>query len=98
MIDIANTPDGDIDLSTGEVLYQESTGQHKRDLLLSDKGHVKEYPAVGVGTPNFINDTDPENLFRTIRKECTKDGMKVTDVTMTAGELTIDASYENNHR
>lgn len=97
MIDIKFTSEGDIDLNAGDVTYQESTKQHKWDILMTNKGHFKECQAVGVGTLNFINDTEPENLFRTIRKECVKDGMKVTDVIMTNGELTIDAEYENNN-
>lgn len=98
MHDITFTQDGDVELGLGDITYTESTGQHKRDLLLSDRGHVKEFPGVGIGVNNFLHDTDPENFFRTIRKECTKDGMKVYRVGAEAGEIIIDAEYENNNR
>ena len=44
---------------------------------------------------NFMHDTDPENFYRTVRKECSKDGMKVKDVKQVNGELLIDAEYED---
>ncbi len=96
MLDITQTADGDVELGTGDVTYTESTGQHKRDLLLADKGHYKECPAVGVGSLNFMHDTDPESFYRTVRKECSKDGMKVKDVKTENGELVIDAEYEGS--
>ena len=48
MIDITHTEDGDVEVGTGDLTYTESTGQHKRDLLLADKGHFKENPDRGV--------------------------------------------------
>lgn len=97
MIDIQQSPDGDILLPGGDITYTESTGQHKRDLLLSDKGHFKESPETGVGTLNFLNDTDPENFYRTARKECSRDGMKVKNITLVDGQLEIDADYEDSN-
>lgn len=94
MIDIQHTESGDIDLSTGDLLYTESTGQHQRDILLSGKGHYKETPEQGVDALEYVNDNDPENLFRAIRKEFTRDGMKVTKVSM---DNTV-AQYEESNR
>ena len=96
MLDITHTEDGDVELGTGDVTYTESTGQHKRDLSLADKGHFKESPAAGVGAFNCKHDTDPENFYRTVRKECSKDGMKVMDVGQANGEVVIDAEYESS--
>lgn len=82
MIDIQHTTTGDVDLSTGDMIYCESTWQHQRDILLSAKGHYKETPEMGVDALNYVNDVEPENLFRAIRKEYTRDGMKVVKVSM----------------
>ena len=90
MIDIQHTEDGDIDIMSGDILYTESTSQHQKDILLADKGHYKESP---VGAVNYINDTDPENFYRAVRKELTRDGMKVTKVSM---DNTI-ARYEESN-
>ena len=97
MTDIKHTDDGDLDLSTGDLRYVESDGQHQKDILLSHKGFYKEYPAIGVGIKDYINETNPEELLRTIKKEFASDGMKVTKVTLTArGEIETDAHYEEN--
>lgn len=96
MIDILQGPDGDIELIGGDITYDESTGQHKADILLADKGHFKETPVAGVGTANFINETDPEEFYRTVRKELERDGMKVKKIRITGGQLEIDANYGSN--
>lgn len=93
MIDIKHTTDGDIDLAGGDLTYAESTGQHQRDILLSAKGHHKETPEMGVNVLEYIGDNEPENLFRAIRKEFTRDGMKVRKVSM---DNTI-AQYEESN-
>lgn len=98
MIDITQAGDGDIEIGSGDLTYTESTGQHKRDLLLADKGHFKESPDRGVGAFNFLADSDPEEFYRTVRKECSKDGIKVIDVKREGEEFIIDAEYENDNR
>ena len=97
MIDITQAENGDIELGSGDLTYTESTGQHKRDLLLADKGYFKESPDRGVGACNFLGDSDPEEFYRTVRKECSKDGMKVKDVKQEGEEFVIDAEYENDN-
>ncbi len=97
MTDIKHTEDGDIDLSSHDLQYADSDAQHQKDILLSQKGHYKQYPEVGVDIAAHINETDPESLLRSIRKEFAADGMKITKVTVNAlGELETDAHYENN--
>lgn len=97
MIDIKQNEDGDVAIEDGDVAYTESTGQHKRDILLADKGHFKEHPVAGVGAANFIHDADPSGFYRTTRRECSRDGMKVKDIRVTGGEIEIDAEYENSN-
>lgn len=97
MIDILHAPSGDISLEGGDIAYDESTGQHKADILIADKGHFKEVPAAGVGAANFINETDPEAFYRTVRKELERDGMKVKKIRIVSGELKIDANYADNN-
>lgn len=96
MTDIKHTDTGDIDASTGDILTAASDYQHQADILLARKGYYKECPAVGVGVEDYINETEPEGLLRSIRKEFSGDGMKVTKVTLTAGEIETDARYEND--
>ncbi|MCM1086503.1 MAG: hypothetical protein NC357_09265 [Bacteroides sp.] len=97
MTDIKHTEDGDLDLSTGDLLYATSDYQHQKDILLARKGHYKEHPETGVGIEDYRNETDPEELLRAIRQEFASDGMKVSKVRLGAtGQLETDASYENS--
>lgn len=97
MRDIKHTPEGDVDLSMCDFIYAESTEQHKRDLLITTQGAIKEFPTTGVGVVNYINDSEPINLLRAVRKELSRDGMKVYEVSMDNSELLIDAEYEINN-
>lgn len=98
MIDIKHNSGGDIDIRDGNIRYDECTEQHKKDILLSGKGHYKESPALGVGLVQYLNDENPENMLRAIHKECTADGMKVHKVAIQQGYIQIDAEYENSSR
>lgn len=93
MMDISHTESGDIDFSKGDLTYSESTVQHQKDILVAAKGHYKGTPELGVDVLGYVNDTEPENLYRAIRKEFTRDGMKVTKVSM---DNTI-AQYEESN-
>lgn len=98
MKDYKQQPDGDLDLTTGDLLVTESTYQHQRDLLYSDKGHIRQKPEAGVGAVNYMMDNDPEGLLRATRKEFTADGMKVRKVAFAAysNNMDVEASYEND--
>lgn len=98
MKDYRQLENGDLDMSTGDLLVTESTYQHQRDLLLSDKGHIRDKAEAGVGAVNYLMDNEPEGLLRATRKEFVADGMKVKKVAFSDryNELDIDARYEND--
>lgn len=96
MTDIKETTEGDVWFENGDLSYTESSEQHERNLLLSDKGHYKRSPDIGVGAINFVNDTTTDELLLQVRREFTKDGMKVRKVIYRQGELTTDAIYETD--
>lgn len=98
MTDITLNQDGDIEFSQGDILYDESSWQHQQDIIISNKGYYKESPATGIGVINFIHDNNPESFLRSIRKEFTRDGMKVKKVGIEHGQIKVEAEYENNHR
>lgn len=99
MIDILQTNEGDVNLSTGDIVRTEATEQHKRDLLIAGPGDFKENPLSGVSCFDYLNDDDPADLLRNIRIQFEKDGMRVKALTQSAaGELLIDAEYENDNR
>lgn len=93
MIDIKHTDDGDIDFSSGDIQYAESTKQHQSDILTAFKGTYKEFPTVGVGTINYIASNNKEGFLRNVRKQFAADGMKVKSIGMT-DTINVDATYE----
>jgi hypothetical protein len=94
--DYKHTRDGDLDLSSGDLQMVEPTEQHQRDLLLAAQGDFKEYPVIGVGSMNYLHDTEPTGYLRAVRREFTRDGMNVRELYMRQEELFIDADYEDN--
>lgn len=84
---------GELLIKDGDLVVGESSLQHQKDLLLLQKGELKYEPLIGVGIADFMDDEGTEDLFRTIRKEFAKDGMKVKELKEVNGELMIDAEY-----
>ena len=97
MRDYKQTETGDLDLASGDLRITESTYQHQRDLLLSDKGHIRDKAEAGVGMANYLLDKDPAALLRSVRKEFVSDGMRVRKVAFdNSNKLDVEARYEND--
>lgn len=97
MIDIAFTETGDLDLTTGDIVMTEPTGQHQCDILLASQGDFKESPITGVDSAAYINESDPFEYLRSARLQMTRDGMKIRDIYIDdQGEINIDGEYENH--
>lgn len=101
MIDIKQTTDGDIDLSTGDIVLIEPTERHKADILLASRGDYKESPLTGVGIVEYINSENNGGLLRVVAGQMSRDGINITEVGYDAnGELIINGAYneDNNSR
>lgn len=96
MEDYKQTENCDLDFTDGDLVIVESTEQHQRDILLTDKGHARNKPEAGVGAQNYLSDSDPDNFLREVRKELAGDGMKVSKVILHGKDVEIDAEYGNN--
>jgi len=87
------TQPDDITIVGGDFVIAESTEQHQKQLLISDKGSWKENPSIGVGYMNYI---DAENgvtdLAAAIKTEYTRDGMEVSSVTVN-NNIKVEADY-----
>ena len=93
--DIKHTDTGDVDITGSDISYVESTLQHQRDLLLTNKGEMKDSPSSGVGVVDFVNDENSAELSTEIRNQFRKDGMNVKEIAI-AETIKIDAAYENS--
>lgn len=97
MLDILLTNDGDIDLSTGDIRYGESTRQHKADILMASPGDFGQFPTVGVGAVDYLLDENPGLFLRSVSRQMTADGIRVERTYIDPeGELVIDGEYEND--
>jgi hypothetical protein len=92
--DILLTETMDLLIVDGDFVLGESTAQHQKILILSDKGEYKENPMRGVGARRYLEDSKPDNLAREIRQEFVADGMKVNAIKIGLnGTIEVDAYY-----
>ena len=93
--DILLNDDGDLQFENGDFKKGESTYQHQRFLLTSQKGEWREYPLVGVGLQDYLNDHNLSDLSFEIENQFENDGMSVREISVFEnGKVTIDAKYE----
>jgi len=92
--DILLDPDFDLTYKDGDFVVSDASYQHQALLLAAAPGEFKQSPTSGIGIEGYLLDENPASLLREIRSQFTKDGMKVTKVAITDGELDIKAIYE----
>ena len=84
----------DLVVSGGDFVGVESTGRHQKELILNNKGDLKENPTVNVGAFLYLNDEDVQGLISAISTEFSRDGMDVKRVEIGGdGVLGCDAFY-----
>ncbi|AWG24828.1 hypothetical protein [Flavobacterium kingsejongi] len=92
--DLKLTQDLDIEIINGDFMIGESSYQHQKTLILSDKGEFKEYPMRGVAARRYLEDGKPDDLAREIRQEYVIDGMLVNTLKIgNGGQIEVDAFY-----
>lgn len=84
--------------STGKILSGLTLGkitpQNQYMILMLYPGELKEYPTVGVGITEAVNDTDPLPWRHSIREQLEADGQYVKDLEFNGmTNLIIDADY-----
>lgn len=95
MKDLVLNDNGDLGIANNDLQIGFSDLQQQEHILVAQKGSVKEFPDLGVGIENFINDSDIDGLLSEVRAEFEKDGMTVTkiDYNENDGQLNYDAKY-----
>jgi hypothetical protein len=74
------------DFVTGDNLLQQQAL-----LLATGKGHWKENPFIGVDLVDWINNENPEEMKKEIKRQFKADGIKVNSIDYSNGEFNIDA-------
>jgi hypothetical protein len=72
----------------GDVTYQ-----NQMILLTANKGEIKEDPLAGVGVSNYLESSDSAGLAREIRSQFTRDGQKVSNISVVIPTVNVEASY-----
>lgn len=93
MKNIVQNSDGSFKVINGDFVAGNTLNQELADLIKARKGDYKEFPLVGVGVEDFINDDDQGALFREIYKQVINDNKVVNDISLDDGQLKIDANY-----
>jgi hypothetical protein len=94
--DILLGDDMDLVFRNGDLVMGESTEQHKKLLLLNDKGHMKQAPAYGVGIGGYLNDDNLGELHGEIQQQFEKDGMRITKLKIFENKtIEVEAHYES---
>lgn len=92
--DILSDDSNDLIIKDGDFLIGESTRQHKKDLLLAQKGEYKQSPGTGIGIADFLEDDNFAGIDVEIQKQYELDGMKVNSIAVyNDGTIKDDASY-----
>ncbi|MBA3901184.1 MAG: hypothetical protein H0X62_13425 [Bacteroidetes bacterium] len=95
MRDILLDENNELLIKNGDLVMGDATKQHQKHLLMASKGEYKQSPTTGVGLMSFLDDENPDDLLREIRKEFARDGMTVNDIKIKGdGSISIDAAYE----
>jgi hypothetical protein len=97
MRDFLQDTEGDLDVSTGDIVMVDASLQHQRDILLTRPGALKHSPARGVGVEDYFNDDSAEDLLRKTRQELIKDGVKVLSISKTDGKIEVKGYYEADY-
>lgn len=94
--DILLGDDMDLVFRNGDLVIGESTEQHKKLLLLNDKGHMKHAPQYGVGIGGYLNDDNLGELHGEIQEQFEKDGMRITKLKIFENRtIEVEAHYES---
>lgn len=81
-------------LVDGGLMVGDVTYQNQAIILQANKGDFKEYPTLGVGLADMINDDNVAGWRREIVLQLEGDGMSIKSVKIDNDKkLTIDAGY-----
>lgn len=94
MIDILI--DEDLEFEDGDFAIGISDKQHIKHILKAYKGEFKEFPELGVGIEQMINDDNYMDVLIEAKKNLQYDGVEVKNIKFTdEGKLNVDGEYKD---
>lgn len=94
MNDIIIGANGDLSFKIGDLEIGYSDNQHQEHILLANKGEFREFPELGVGIIQMLDDDDYLPVLIEAKKNLEYDGMRINNIKFEEnGNLNIDGSY-----
>lgn len=85
---------GDLLIVNGDFVISDGTLQHQEHIIIAQKGEYKQYPEIGVGIANILNDENPRDIITQIRRNFEYDGMTIKKLEFDQdGSIAVDAPY-----
>lgn len=75
--------------SSGDFAEDDEGLQIQKDLFITSKNDWKENPTIGIGIEFYIDNEDPDSLYKEIREQYTKCGMKIKSIENENGKIKI---------
>ena len=95
MNDILLDTNGDLSFQNGDVVIGYSDNQHQEHILIANKGEYREFPELGVGIEQILDDDDYISVLIEAKKNHEYDGMKINNIKFEEnGNLNIDGYYK----
>ena len=84
MTDLILTDDFDLKIEGGDFVFGDATEQNQDLLLLIDKGQLRQFPYVGVGVVNYLNDDNIQQMHGEVVKQYELDGLSIISLEVTS--------------
>ncbi|GAA4354184.1 hypothetical protein GCM10023185_15610 [Hymenobacter saemangeumensis] len=99
VFDLLTDGEDDLVVRGGDLEIGESTEQHQRHILISEKGWWRGSPLVGVGLRSMLLDDAPGAVVSAeIQEQMELDGMTISQLALsTDGQLYLLASYKDEN-
>ena len=94
MIGLQLNSDYDLLIENGTLTLGETTPQNQAVILDAHKGEIKEYPLLGVGLSDIVNDHDFNAWKREITEQLELDGQRIEKLELSESVLTLTAVYK----
>jgi hypothetical protein len=96
MKDLLKDTSGDLMIAGNDVVAGYSDQQQREDLIIVEKGSIKQFPEAGVGAFKFLESEDGAGLLREISLQFSADGMDVKKVGVdVTGNIIVEAPYSS---
>ena len=95
MNDLLLDTNGDLAVKNGDLVIGYCDNQHQEHILVATKGEYKEFPELGVGIAQILDDDDYMGILIEAKKNLEYDGMKINNIRFDEnGNLDIDGHYK----